>query len=192
MKRHVFALAVSLALVIGCGTGDTRPSGPATATTSTSSGAACSRGRAFVVVRHAEKASTDKDTSLSERGQARAKVLASMLASAGVTRLVATQYKRTQETLAPLAERTSLTVDVRPAEKTAELVGELRAAPDGAVVVIATHSNILPLIVKELGGTQLRGVEGDTLPEDDYSRVVVITHACGASLPFVMELGSDG
>lgn len=152
----------------------------------------CARGRAFIVVRHAEKASAEKDTPLSDRGRARAVLLSTMLANAGVTRLVATQYKRTQETLAPLAERLSLEIDLRPADAAASLVDELRAAPDGAVVVVATHSNVLPFIVRELGGARLRGVEGDTLAEEDYSRVVIITHACNATAPFVMELSSDG
>jgi phosphohistidine phosphatase SixA len=156
----------------------------------------CTRGRAFVVVRHAEKESNDKDTPLSEAGRARAKVIASMLANANVTRLVASQYKRTRETLAPLAERTSLHVEVRPADKTNDLITELRAAPDGAVVVIATHSNVVPLIVRELGGggaaqPKLRGVDGsDALPDDDFARVYVIAQPCGASSTYVMELSS--
>ncbi|HVM69123.1 MAG TPA: histidine phosphatase family protein [Gaiellaceae bacterium] len=142
------------------------------------------------MVRHAEKASAEKDTPLSERGHARAKVLASMLEGAGVTRLVATQYRRTQETLAPLAARLSLPVDVSPADKTRDLVAELRAAPDGAFVVVATHSNVVPFVVEELAGAKLRGVEGDALAEDDYARVVVIAEPCGARAPYVLELRS--
>ncbi len=151
----------------------------------------CVRGRTFVVVRHAEKASSDKDPPLSERGRARATVLATMLGPAGVTRLVATQYRRTQETLAPLAERTALPVEVRDASATAALVDELRAAPDGAVVVIATHSNVLPFVVKQLSGKQLRGVSGDALADDDYGRVAVVVDACGARAPSLLELGGD-
>jgi broad specificity phosphatase PhoE len=146
-------------------------------------------------VRHAEKASADKDTPLSERGRARARTLASMLANSGVTRLYATQYKRTQETLAPLSERIGVSIEVRPADKTADLLAELGKAPDGSVVVVATHSNVLPSIVRELGrGAKLRGVEGDSLADDDYSRVVVITSRCSAQgetpTPFVLELSS--
>ena len=150
---------------------------------------ACARGRTVVLVRHAEKASAAKDASLSDRGRERANALASMFGHAGVTRLIATQYKRTQETLAPLAQRVSLPVDVRDASATQDLLGELRAAPDGSFIVVATHSNVLPLIVRELAGATLRGVVGDTLAEDDFSRVVVIAEPCGAK-PSMVDLSS--
>ena len=153
---------------------------------------ACTQGRSFVVVRHAEKASTDKDPSLSDRGRARASVLATMLGRAGVTRLIATEYKRTRETLAPLAEKLSLTVEVKPANETRDLISELRSSADGTIAVVATHSNVLPLLVTELSGARLRGVEDNALAESDFSRVVVITEPCGATKPSVMELCSDG
>jgi broad specificity phosphatase PhoE len=117
-----------------------------------------------------------------------------MLANAGVTRLVASQYRRTHETLAPLAERLSLPIDVKRADATSELVAELRSAPPGAVVVVATHSDVLPRIVRELGGPKLKGVEGDALADDDFARVVVLTFACTPTRespsPFTMELSS--
>jgi broad specificity phosphatase PhoE len=113
-----------------------------------------------------------------------------MLAYVGVTRLVATQYARTQHTLEPLAQRLKLKVEVRNADKTTDLVKELEDMPDGAVVVIASHSNVIPRLVRELAGAPLSGVEGDSLSDDDYRRVVVITEPCGGK-PFVMELSSD-
>jgi phosphohistidine phosphatase SixA len=154
----------------------------------------CKHGRAFVILRHAEKASADKDPSLSDRGRARARAVATMFAHAGVTRLVASSFKRTQETLAPLAEQLSLPVEVRPADKVAELAAELRSSPDGAVVVVASHSNVVPRLTRELGGgVKLRGVEGDALSDDDYARVYVITASCldgREAAPYVMELSS--
>ena len=113
-----------------------------------------------------------------------------MLAPRGVTRLFATEYKRTQETLAPLAHRLSLSVEVRPAARSAALLTELQAEPDGAVVVIATHANVLPLLVEELGGKKLPGIVNDSLPEDDYARIVSITQPCGAAAPTVTEESS--
>lgn len=170
---------------LGCGHDAPTPSAPAAAPS------ACRHGKVFVLVRHAEKASnTEKDPSLSERGKERAAALASMFASAGVTRLVATPYKRTQETLAPLASRIGRTVEVRPADRTADLVSELRGAPDGAVVVVATHSNVLPDLARQLGTVELSGVVDGALPEDDFSRVVAITQGCGATRPVVLELRS--
>jgi broad specificity phosphatase PhoE len=179
--RLIFALAI--VALVGCA-GTPPPSPPPKAPT-------CTRGRTFILVRHAEKATTDpadRDPSLSERGRSRAVTLASMLGDAGVTRLIATPYKRTQETLRPLGEKLSLPVEVRPPDKTADLLTELRGAPDGAIVVIATHSNILPKLAQELGHATLRGATAEAIPETDYSRVVVVTDACGASR--VVELRS--
>lgn len=193
MTRRFFRLFLLLAAA-ACDSASTKPvAAPAPApVTAAPATPVCRQGRTFIVVRHAEKASaTEKDPSLSERGRVRSEVLASMLARAKVTRLVATPYKRTQETLAPLAGKLGLPVEVRPADKTADLLSELRGAPDGAVIVVASHSNVVPMIVRELGQAELSGVAGDMLPEDEFGRVVLIDTPCGATRPSVLELSSD-
>lgn len=142
----------------------------------------------MVLVRHAEKsAEGGKDPSLSDRGKARAKTLAAMLASAGVTKILATPYKRTQETVAPLSESTKVPVEAMAPEKMREVI---QSAPDGAVIVVATHSNLVPPLVKELADTKLRGVEGDVLAEDDFGRVIVLAQPCGAAHASATELRS--
>lgn len=147
------------------------------------------RGRSVVLVRHAEKsAEGGKDPSLSDRGKARAKVLASMLGSAGVTKILATPYKRTQETVTPLSEKVAVPVEAMPPEKMKDAI---KSAPDGAVIVIATHSNLIPALVKELADAKLRGVDGDMLAEEDFSRVVVLSQPCGATKASVVELSSN-
>jgi len=178
-----------MASVAGCSPG-APPAVPAR-------GQVCARGSTFIVVRHAEKAPPPEgapdDPPLSEKGRARAEGVATMFEHAGITRLVASRYRPTQETLAPLVERLHLTVDVRPmikADQTDELVRELRASPDGAVVMVASHSNVLPRLVRQLGGgAPLRGVSGDSLADDDYGRAYVITEPC-AGPPQVLELSS--
>lgn len=195
MTRRFFALFLVVGLVGGaaaCDSASTKPVAAPAPPAAASTPPVCRQGRTFIVVRHAEKASaTEKDPSLSDRGRARAEVLASMLAPARVTRLVATPYKRTQETLAPLAGKLGLPVEVRPADKTADLLSELRGAADGAVIVVASHSNVVPMIVRELGQAELSGVAGDMLPEDEFGRVVLIDTPCGATRPSVVELSSD-
>lgn len=149
---------------------------------------ACVRGRTVVIVRHAEKsAEGGKDPSLSDRGQTRAKVLAAMLAPARPTKILATPYKRTQETVTPLAQKVGLQVESLAPEKVRDAI---KAAPDGAVVVLATHSNLIPPLVKDLADATLAGVTGDVLAEDDFARVIVITQPCGATHPTVTELSS--
>ncbi len=149
------------------------------------------RGHIVIVVRHAEKASQDKDPELSERGRERARALATLLGNAGVSRIVATEYKRTQQTVAPLAEKAGVTVDVRPAKDMQPLAHELAAAPDGSVTVVATHSNVVPQIAHELGAPTLRNLPtADALADDDFARVLVLSFACGAKAPTLVELSS--
>jgi phosphohistidine phosphatase SixA len=148
-----------------------------------------------VLVRHAEKAAPvdphDKDPDLSPKGQERAARLATLLGKTAVSRLVATEYKRTQHTLAPLSARIGKPVEVRSAAHTNDLVRELRDAPPGSTTVVASHSNVIPMIVRELGGGALRDLGPDgTLPENDHSRVLVMTVGCSATAP-VVELSSD-
>jgi len=190
MVRRLVGPALVVLTLVACGTSEpVKTPADATCKDTPAASPACVRGRTIVLVRHAEKGTEGgKDPSLSDRGKARAKVIAGMLAGAGVTRLVSTPYKRTQETLAPLAEKLSLKVDSEAPEKTKDL---LKAAPDGAVTVVATHSNIVPPLVKEFAnGAKLRGVDGDLLAEEDFGRIVIITQPC-AGKPSVVELSSN-
>ena len=62
------------------------------------------------IVRHAEKA-TDKDASdppLTTSGMQRARDLTRTLRSVKLSAIYATEYKRTQQTVAPTAERTKI------------------------------------------------------------------------------------
>jgi broad specificity phosphatase PhoE len=133
-----------------------------------------------ILLRHAEKATDGdpKDPSLSEAGRKRAKALASLLARARATHLFASEFKRTQETLAPLAEAAKLQVAVVAGSKTADLAARILELSAGSVVVIAGHSNTVPALATLLGGTVL-GTEttpqGPMLPDAAYDRLFVVT-----------------
>jgi broad specificity phosphatase PhoE len=109
------------------------------------------------VVRHAERAdsapgakpmmATDPD--LSDAGHARAASLAAMLADAKIVAIFTTEFKRTQQTAAPLAKALGLTPKAMKADAEAELVKAI-AAVKGNVLVVG-HSNTVPSIVKRLG-----------------------------------------
>lgn len=111
------------------------------------------------VVRHAERADSVSggggmmaaDPELSEAGRARADSLAAMLRDAGITAIYTTEFKRTQQTGAPLAR--ALEIDVTPvgSRDLAKLV-ELVMGAKGSVLVIG-HSNTVPQILKALGAT---------------------------------------
>src|SRR5256885_56494 len=87
------------------------------------------------IVRHAEKADTTKDPDLSEAGRVRAEALAKVLRDANITAIYATEFKRTQQTAAPLAKALGLTVTTLPAENSAAVVAKLRASIGNSLVV---------------------------------------------------------
>ncbi len=189
----VFAalLFLSACVLFGC-PAEKRPAcDPSTASIGTSPQRLCNP-HSVILVRHAEKAAGETpDPELSPKGRARALRLATLLGQTAVTRLVATEFKRTQQTLEPLAERVHQPVEVRPSAQTRDLLRELRDAPPGSTTVVATHANVLPMIVRELGGGALRGVrEGGALDDDEYARVLVLSVGCSTSAS-VVELSSD-
>ncbi|HUG42664.1 MAG TPA: phosphoglycerate mutase family protein [Acidobacteriota bacterium] len=159
MKRTgmAFVWAIGCVMLLSCGpaveTNVQEPTGSATV---------------VVIVRHAEKLDDSEDPPLSEKGRRRAELLAQILANMPVAGLYATQYLRTHETLAPLAERFQLPVHEVHSDSTPELVREILAQFRGRVVVTAGHSGSVPRILRELGA-------GDypELDEKEYDRLFV-------------------
>lgn len=135
--------------------------------------------RTVVLVRHAEKSDEGdaNDPALSSAGEERAQELARLLAHSGATRLIATEYRRTRETLAPLAAASGVQVEVRPAPDVETLASEIASAEPGSVTVVCGHSNTLPALAQRLG-VPLTGVtdgpRGATLAEDRYDRLFVV------------------
>lgn len=126
------------------------------------------------VVRHAERADDGgslmmaSDPDLSESGRARAERLASMLRSAGVTTILATPYKRTQQTAAPLARALGIEVTTLGPSDAAQVPGLVRASKGN--VLIVGHSNTVPEILQSLGVT-----EEVALGDGDYDNLFIVT-----------------
>src|SRR5688572_625478 len=142
-----------------------------------------------ILVRHAEKEIVppeNKDPNLSLAGQARAQELARMFGGAGVTSIYATQYKRTQQTVKPLADKLGLTATVVEAQKTPDLVKLLRASKPGEVVFLAGHNNSVPEIIAALGGPKM-----PIIPETEYDNLFILTVQGDGSAKLVkMKFGS--
>ena len=143
----------------------------------------------LILVRHAEKKIVppeNKDPDLSPAGQARADELARMFADSGIAAIYATQYKRTQQTVKPLADKLKLPVTQIEAKKTADLVKEIRAHNAGQVVFIAGHNNSVPEIIAAMGGPQL-----PIIPETEYDNLFVLTiYKDGSAKLLKMKYGS--
>src|SRR5215813_2088341 len=125
-----------------------------------------------ILVRHAEKniEPTNPDPDLSPAGQERAQELARMFAGAGVNAIFATQYKRTQQTVKPLAERTGVSPQVIDAKQTPELVTDILTNNRGKTIFVAGHNNTVPQIIEALGGDKLPDI-----PESEYDNLFIVT-----------------
>ena len=106
----------------------------------------------WVLLRHAERISLfDKDSALSPLGERRAAALAAVLEKYHPKTLVASNKRRTQQTLAPLAERSHLPVKIWEAEQTAQLAAWLKTAAGGGTVIVCWHHDHLRELARALG-----------------------------------------
>ena len=118
------------------------------------------------IVRHAERADSTKDSELSEAGHARSNALAKMLRDANITAVYATEFKRTQQTAAPLAQTLGIKVTIRPANAT-DFALKLQTLHGNALVV--GHSNTIPDLIRKLGIS-----EPVSIGENDYDNIFEI------------------
>lgn len=129
----------------------------------------------LVLTRHAEKGDDDvRDPSLSAAGQERASRLAATFARVSKPRLLATEYKRTRQTLEPLARAAGVEVISKPAAEIDAWIAALRAPHDG-VTIVASHSNVVPKLAAAFGVALTDLDSKSNLPESEFGRVVVLT-----------------
>ena len=126
----------------------------------------------IILTRHAEKIidPNNPDVDLSPAGQARALEIVRMLGDAGVNAIYATQYKRTQQTVKPLADKLGLPVMIVNAKNTPDLIAQIKAQNSGQTILIAGHNNTVPEIIAALGGPQY-----PPIPDTEYDNLFVVT-----------------
>src|SRR5947208_17108316 len=126
----------------------------------------------IILIRHAEKIidPNNPDVDLSAAGQARAQEIARVFGDAGINAIYATQYKRTQETVKPLSDKTGVPATIVNSKNTADLLAQLRAQHSGQTIFIAGHNNTVPEIIAALGGPQY-----PIIPETEYDNLFVVT-----------------
>lgn len=124
----------------------------------------------FILVRHAEKvADGSKDPELSEVGKARAQRLADLLHKQEIAAIYSTNYKRTMNTVTPLAEK--LGVKIQSYEPFKEdVILKMIEENRGKTIVVVGHSNNVPWIANLLLGTKQFG----DYDESYYENVLIV------------------
>lgn len=119
-----------------------------------------------VLVRHAERDLSGADA-LSSAGRKRAQLLARMFDGAGVSALFTSEFARTRQTAAPLAQTLGIIPRVIASDFEAAS-DEIRQAGPWSIVV--GHSDSVPLLIAALGGPSNLRIE-----EDEFDRMFVVS-----------------
>ena len=131
-----------------------------------------------ILVRHAERTGSGSDPVLSPAGLARAKLLAHMLADAGLTRVFVTQWRRSVQTGTPAAMAAGLKLTPYDAGDAAGLAATIRGSHGNGTALVVAHSDRIDDTAEALGAS---GV-GELL-EGQFDRMFIITRRwCGTTL----------
>jgi broad specificity phosphatase PhoE len=125
-----------------------------------------------ILVRHAEKKiePNNPDPDLTPEGVERAQEIARVFGNAGINTIFATQYKRTQQTVKPLSERTGVAVTVLESSQTDELLKRIQTSLRGQTIFVAGHNNTVPAIASQLSGENF-----PVIPESEYDNLFIVT-----------------
>jgi broad specificity phosphatase PhoE len=129
-----------------------------------------------ILTRYADRDGSQGDNpGLSPAGQARAEELARVLADvdvvAGVDAIFATQYRYTQETVDALAHRLHLPVQVVDVNDVKGLLKRILKDYKGKVVLVVTHTEPLPVLIRELHGSK----KVPDLGENEYDNLYIVS-----------------
>jgi 2,3-bisphosphoglycerate-dependent phosphoglycerate mutase len=129
--------------------------------------------KTIILIRHAEKetsASVDQnDPSLSAAGVDRAKRVAKRVGKFRPGAIYSTNFKRTRDTVEPLAKKRGETVEIYDPANAKDLAAKILASKTKRFVVVG-HSNTIPPLANLLTGKDLF----KNLQETEYSVIYVI------------------
>ena len=134
-------------------------------------------------LRHAEKKKQGSNPDLSNAGKQRAQSLIHVLGTTGAKYFYATQFKRTQQTVKPLASHLKTRVSKYTAANSEMFATrKLLKLPGGSVAVVVGHSNTVPQMIAALTGNSTIQIT-----ESQFDRLFVVTLLKGKST--LVELG---
>jgi broad specificity phosphatase PhoE len=130
----------------------------------------------MIFIRHADKSATPADDpSLSDAGRRRVAELTRQLVDAdvvaGIDAIYATPYRRSQETVRPLADTLDLPINTYDANDTEDILETILRRHKGKIILVVGHSNTLPELIANLGASK----KVPPIAEDEYDNIYVIS-----------------
>ena len=126
----------------------------------------------FILVRHAEKLDNGKDPDLSPEGYNRADLLARMMSEIEFDAVYSTSFIRTTETARAVAEKNQLIIKEYDSENPNDEAADWLIEHLGENVLVAGHSNTVPLFANALLG---REHFSESFDESDYGNILLVT-----------------
>ena len=128
----------------------------------------------IILLRHAEKDLSDtentSDPNLSEAGRARAQRLVKAVGEYKPLQIYASEYQRTRQTAAPLAEKRKIDLKSYDTRKLKELAAEIASSKKSRRIVVVGHNNTTPALANLL----LKTDQFKPLGENEYGKIWVI------------------
>ena len=129
-----------------------------------------------IFVRHAEKATAESsDPDLSDAGNVRAAELARQLVDAdviaGVDAIYSTTYKRTEQTVRPVAQALDLPIIPYDAANTETIMDDIVKQHKGKIILVVGHSNTIPELIYNMGASKVV----PAIAEDEYDNIYIVT-----------------
>jgi broad specificity phosphatase PhoE len=131
----------------------------------------------YYLVRHAEKADSSSDPTLSSAGIVRANALKDVLSSKNISSIYVTNYQRTQQTAAPLATASGITPTIITASSTSTLIAALRTTKGNRRVLVVGHSNTVPQVIDSL----MKSPQHILIADDDFDNFYIVSIRHGLS-----------
>ena len=117
-------------------------------------GAIAAQSKTIILVRHAEKVDASQDPELSAEGKQRAERLAKVVGKYKPGAIYSTDFKRTRDTVTPIANKRGKQVQIYDAKKPEELVDAMMKSKTKRFLVVG-HSNTIPGLANIIGKKEL-------------------------------------
>jgi broad specificity phosphatase PhoE len=115
------------------------------------------------------------DPGLSEAGQSRAAELARQLVDAdviaGIDAVYSTSYRRTEETVTPVAAALDLPINSYDAGNTETIMDQIVRDHKGKIILVVGHSNTVPALIANMGASK----NVPDIAENEYDNLYIVS-----------------